>query len=473
MSQVERSFPSERALLKSRNKKTFDRVDLTDVVWLRPLFENPWPLFIARSITLAVFAITILAGLIGTPVGNHNFAIIFVWIAWWTALKLLFIPLGGRSWCSLCPIAVPGEWLQHGGLIGKRQSHRIASLRWPKKLRGTWLQTALFVVIGMFSAVTLTDPRVTAWILLGLFSLALVLGLTFEQRAFCKFICPIGGFSALYARTSPLELRVKNIEACLTHREKTCYQECPWGLYPVAFRDASQCGLCLECLRVCPKDNIALSLRSFGQDLRSDHVKWSLDEAFLTLIMLGSALSFAVVFNGPWGSLKNAAYAIGSPQWFVYSAGYLALNLVILPALFVLSIWSESQPSFSYRKEVFYNMLTSRAKILIPLGLFAWIAFTISFALPKFDYVLNVLSDPFGWGWDLFSTASSTFSPNLTAFSPMIQVVLLLIGLIWSLSIHHHQLEAMPARPSAWWRNIPMPLFMVVYTNTILWLLVG
>ena len=38
---------------------------------------------------------TILAGLLGSVVGSHNFAIIFVWVAWWTALKLFFIPFGG------------------------------------------------------------------------------------------------------------------------------------------------------------------------------------------------------------------------------------------------------------------------------------------------------------------------------------------------------------------------------------------
>ena len=26
------------------------------------------------------------------------------WIAWWTLLKLVFIPLGGRSWCAICPV---------------------------------------------------------------------------------------------------------------------------------------------------------------------------------------------------------------------------------------------------------------------------------------------------------------------------------------------------------------------------------
>ena len=68
---------------------------------------------------LVGFVFTIATALLGSRVGSHNFAIIMVWIAWWTTLKLGFIPLGGRSWCSICPIPLPGEWLQQGGIMEK------------------------------------------------------------------------------------------------------------------------------------------------------------------------------------------------------------------------------------------------------------------------------------------------------------------------------------------------------------------
>ncbi len=51
-------------------------------------------------------------------------------------------------------------------------------------------------------------PAVTAWVLLGLFGLAIGLSLVFERRAFCSYICPIGGFTGIYAQTAPVEVRV-------------------------------------------------------------------------------------------------------------------------------------------------------------------------------------------------------------------------------------------------------------------------
>ena len=97
-----------------------------------------------RGAALVGFLFAILTGLLGTRVGSHNFAIIFVWIAWWTGLKLFFIPFGGRSWCAICPIPMPGEWLQHGGLLGPAGNGPRHSLglgrRWPAFLRNSWLQ---------------------------------------------------------------------------------------------------------------------------------------------------------------------------------------------------------------------------------------------------------------------------------------------------------------------------------------------
>ncbi len=326
----------------SRSPKGYafpSRVDLYQIPWLRAILESRWPQFLVRAVTLTGFVFTIATALFGSRVGSHNFAIIMVWIAWWTTLKLGFIPLGGRSWCSICPIPLPGDWLQQGGILEKNKHKLGFNLRWPKSLKGSWLQSGGFLLIGIFSAVTLTDPHVTGWVLLALFGLAIGMSLVFEHRAFCSYICPIGGFSGMYAKAAPLELRVVDKEICAKHGDKTCYQACPWGLYPLALKDSSSCGLCLECLRLCPKDNLALNLRPYGSDLGKTHSASRLDETWLALIMLGSALTFSAVFVGPWGWLKLSAFEIGSGSWMAYAAGFLVLNLLFLPALFSLCVW--------------------------------------------------------------------------------------------------------------------------------------
>ncbi len=442
------------------------QLDLTRYPRIRPLLQSRWPQFLVRAITLAGFVFTILAGLLGSPVGSHNFSIIFVWIAWWTALKLFFIPFGGRAWCSICPIPLPGEWLQQGGIL--RPGSRGGGLhrRWPlKSLKGNWLQAGGFLLIGLFSAVTLTTPLVSALVLLGIIVLALALSLVFERRAFCSHLCPIGGFSGLYAQLGPVEVRVKDAEVCAAHGEKTCYAACPWGLYPLALKSSADCGLCLECLRACPKDNIAVNLRPWGRDL-GPHTRHRLGETFLGLVMLASALANAAVFLGPWGELKTAAFAIGSRAWWSFSAAFLLLSLSILPGLYALAVWA-GQKLAGARNRV-SQALAQQGQALVPLGLTAWMAFTVAFAFAKFGYVLPVISDPLGHGWNLLGVAAAGVGQE-TYFSLLLQVGLLAGGLFWAARVSGRVGDSRRAvRQSA-----PMIAFSSLFTLTMLWLLVG
>lgn len=440
------------------------RLNLYRLTWLRPWLESRWPQFVLRALALAGFIFAILAGLLGSVVGSHNFAIIFVWIAWWSAFKLVFLPLGGRSWCSICPIPLPGEWLQQGGIF-KQGRHLGLRLRWPKRLKGSWLQASLFLLIGLFSALTLTDPRVTGWVFLGLFMLAIGLSFVFEKRAFCSYLCPIGGISSIYARPAPIELRVIDSEICAKHVEKSCYKACPWGLYPVSFRDNTACGLCLECLRACPQDNLALNLRPFGAEFETPRKFNRIDEAFMALIMLGSVLVFAGVFVGPWGWLKSAAFAIGSLPWLGYVVGFLTLNLLLLPGLFALAV--SAGLKFGEIKDSLKSEIANLSQALLPLGLMAWIAFTISFALPKLGTIFLVLNDPFGWGWNLLGSGNRLWSPDIAQLSSIFQAGFLLAGFFWSARILQHLTGAERRR------SIPVLLFCLAFTFEMLWLLVG
>jgi hypothetical protein len=448
-------------------QQRLSRLNLYRLPWLRPLIESRWPQFLVRIVNLAGFVFSIAAGLTGTLVGSHNFAIIFVWIAWWTALKLVFIPFGGRSWCSVCPIPLPGDWLQQGGILEPGRRRFGINLRWLRRIKGSWLQSGAFLLIGLFSAVTLTDPKVTGWVLLAIFGLALVMSMVFEKRSFCTYVCPIGGFSGMYAQAAPVEVRRIDKEICLKHEVKSCYQACPWGLYPVALRDSSACGLCMECLRACPSNNLALNLRPYSADLGRQKISIRLDETFLALVMLGSVITFAAVFSGPWGWVKSAAFDIGSMSWLGYAFTYLAFTLLLLPASFTAVVWIGER--ISRAKNTLKSAIATQAQVLIPLGLMAWIAFTISFALPKFDLVIKVLNDPFGWGWKLLGLTGNDRMLSISGVSTILQVVMLLVGFAWSVSVS----RKLAVTSGLKYINLPVNVFSLIFTLAMLWFLVG
>ncbi len=86
------------------------------------------------------------------------------------------------------------------------------------------------------------------------------------------------------------------------------------------------------------------------------------------------------------------------------------------------------------------------AYVLVPLGLAAWVAFSLSFVLINLSYAWPLLSDPFGWGWDLFGTAGMPWTPYLSGLVPTLQVPILLLGLVAAISLafktaRHHMSE--------------------------------
>jgi hypothetical protein len=359
---------------------------------------------------------------------------------------------------------MPGEWLQNGGILQPRGGTGLGlGKRWPRFLKGSWMQAGGFLLIGLFGAMTLTSAKITAIVLLFILILALALSLVFERRSFCNYLCPIGGFTGLYALAGPVELRVKDVDICAAHSEKTCYTACPWGQYPLALKSSANCGLCMECLRVCPSDNIAVNLRPWGSDL-GPKTKHRLDEAFLGLVMLASALVDSAVFLGPWGQLKSAAYSIGSPDWFLFSGSFLLTALGILPGLYLGATWAANRLRATHAN--LRQSLAHYSQVLVPLGLMAWIAFTISFAFVKFGYVLPVVSDPLGWGWNLIGLSKTAGVGEATSFSLILQVAILMVGLFWASRVACRISETI--RQAA-----PLIAFSGLFTLAMLWLLVG
>lgn len=420
----------------SQNNRTIDL--LARYPRLKPLLRSRWFQPALMLITLAGFSLAVLTGLLGTPAGSRNFGIIFVWIVWWALLIMILIPAAGRLWCAICPIPAPGEWLQRRGIV-QRIMRRPLTLgkRWPRRLKNIWLQNFGFLGVAMFSAIILTRPAVSSWVLLGFILVAVVLSLVYEKRAFCRYVCPVGGFIGLYAMTSPLALRVRDAQVCVDHKEKDCIRGnengygCPWMTYPGTLTRNTYCGLCTECLKTCPKDNVTLVWQPAGQDLLVAKER-RLDEAYKAFIMLACALLYSAVLLGPWGWIKAWANMHTLPHWALYALAFLTINLVIVPGLFWLTALASK--SLSRQAVETRRLFIDYAYALVPMGLAAWIAFSLGFVLINGSYALSVISDPFGWGWNLFGSAQVAWTPIAAGWVAFLQAGALAAGLVIAVS---------------------------------------
>lgn len=416
-----------------------NRFDLLKIPIIKRILKSRVFQPLLMMIFLAFFFFSILTGFFGTPAGSRNFSIIYIWIVWWALLMVVLVPLFGRAWCMVCPIPGPAEWLQRRAIVQRiMKPLRTLNLRWPKKLKNIWLQNLSFLGIALFSIIILTRPSVTAFVLLSMVVIAIILSFLFKDRVFCRYVCPVGGFIGLYSLASGLELRVKDQNVCLNHKTKDCIignscgYGCPWMVYPGKLERNSACGLCTECIKTCTEDNIALNLRPLGADLLVVKGR-GMDEAFKSLIMLTCALVYSGVMMGPWGWIKQWANMDTYGHWLGYALGFLFLNLVLVPSVFYMTVYltkylSKTKLSVKY-------LFREYAYVFVPLGLAGWMAFSLGFIFVNGTYALVTLSDPLGWGWNLWGTSSLDWTPIFTGFMPILQTIILNIGLFFSVGL--------------------------------------
>ncbi len=140
------------------------------------------------------------------------------------------------------------------------------------------------------------------------------------------------------------------------------------------------------------------------------------------------------------------------------------MAIAILPGLFALAVWAGSQAGS--QQAALRENLALQGQVLVPLGLMAWIAFTISFTFTKFSYVLPVVSDPLGWGWNLIGMTDRAWVGQATSFSLLLEVAVLTVGLFWTSRVARSLVSS--ARQAA-----PMIVFSTIFSAAMLWLLVG
>lgn len=180
--------------------------------------------------------------------------------------------------------------------------------------------------------------------------------------------------------------------------------------------------------------------------------------------MLVLALTYSVMLLGPWGRFKDWANVSEARNWGgfgLFAAGQALLALVIFPGLYYVSIrlakWyarADTVPT----KELFLKY----AYMLVPMGLLAWIAFSVPLLMVNGAYIISVASDPLGWGMNLFGTADFPWTPLWPHWVPFLQVPILLTGLYYGLRGLHKVGRRIFTDPAQLHRSLVPPAALLV-----------
>lgn len=211
--------------------------------------------------------------------GEGNLATEVVWRLWWPGLPFILL-LVGRIWCGVCPFGAASDL---GGRLRKNAPAAPAILRrW-----GPWLGSLSVLGFGIaFLALGLEgNAGATGFILIGMTVLGLGLSLAFRGRTLCRYLCPVGLITRVYAFFSWLR----------PHGSHRTYSgpACPVGQSPAGLRQASQCQMCGTCTG--PGRSGGITTRAGYQAIElPGRLEFGPPEALLSLLLLGLMASDSV-----------------------------------------------------------------------------------------------------------------------------------------------------------------------------------
>lgn len=431
-----------------RNPAESENPKITDLLeksgFLRKIILSRWPQIILTILALVMMYMVIMISIFGTKVSGRNLGVLMMWAVWLFLLVAILTPLFGRSWCTICPLPFFGDWLQRRSLFSpergqtKGYHNRFYGLflKWPDKLKNSWLRLIVFLILSTFSTTLVAMPWVSGLAILMLLLVPTLMSFIWELRAFCRYVCPVSVFVAPFSEMSTVTLKNKSQSVCDKCKPHFCQKgspsgwACPYGLNVGEMKDNNDCGLCLECVRSCSYKNVSLFRRPFG----SESVVRSLSEAWLTIAIFTIAIVYSVLYLGVWPVVRDYVNILDKQNWDlfgIYSLLVWILVLVIVPAiLYALAFIGRGLSKITISTKDVFLAYTG---VLLPLGLMLWIAFVIPMLFVNVTFIAQSASDPFGWGWDFFGTANIPWHQFLPQYVPWFQAFFILTGIYFSL----------------------------------------
>ena len=374
-----------------------------------------------RLAVLGLFVATILAGLFGDQNPYRNIAPTLVWIVWWVGLAYV-AAFAGDLWALVNPWASVFDgvrWL-YRRLV--RSGEPGLGLPYPKAL-GVWPACLLLLI---FSWTELIYPHAATPKHIAIL-------------AFAYSLLTWGGMLA-YGR-----------DTWLRHGE----------VFSLVFSTFA---------RFAPTEATGgrLLLRPFGRGLLEGEPVSTSMMAFV-LLLLATILYDGLIGTGEWalleGGLRRHVPDLGEHgPMLVKSVGLVAFWLLFLGAYIgisaVMSRVASGNPTALEVARAF-------ALTLVPIAIGYHVAHYLVFLLVQGQYIVPLLSDPLGRGWNLIGTAGYRIDIALVGarFAWFAAVVAIVTGHVAAVYLAH--VRAMdtfaPARV-ALATQVPLTALMVVYT---------
>lgn len=428
----------------------YPRINLLRIGFLRTVLTSRPFLFGLRLLSVTLFLLVILSALLGRQGPGYNFAPSFVWIIWWVGFVYLTAFIG-NLWPLVNPWKVLFEWTDRlANRLGAQKGLELGE-PYPASL-GIWPALALFATFVWVENVfpgSATPLNIALFTLL--YSMLTWVGMSvFGKEVWLRSGEAFSVFFGILAKFAPTEVRVTDSKIC---------KDCGGACQP----DEGGCLNCYECFaRAAPEDR-ELNLRPWAVGLSLGE-RVTPDRLAFVVFALASVTYDSLLGTPPWVELQKLT---SIPQ---------TLGLVVLPLVFLtvyLGFVKLSQV-FSFGYVPFWRLAAAYVYSLVPIALAYQVAHYYSLLLIQGQAIIALVSDPFGWGWNLFGTADYGINVGLIGadFIWYSQVVLIVSGHVIAIYIAHVAALQLLRNPKLAMRSqYPMVVLMILYTIFSLWIL--
>ncbi len=461
--------------MRAEKPAGYRKLNLLKFAPLHRLVKLPYFPMLLQSAAIIVFLFVISAGLWGNQ--KVNIGPVITWTWWW--ILLIFLIMGaGKAFCMVCP------WEGITSLVTSLSlTSRIKRIgfeyKWPKWARNIFPAIGLFILLTWFELGwgATSSPMMTSILAMVMLGMAILTAIFFEKRAFCRYGCLVGRISGLYALFSPIEMRAQSADICTSCRTKDCITGtatttgCPTSLFPSKVDENTYCTLCTECIRSCPHSNLGINIRSFATDLfKKTNFKW--DEAYLAIILLSLTSFHGLTMTPQWTHLNGvirASSGLGPIATFTILMIGIILIPIVLFWLGALISRAMTRPANASSSEIFRAFAYS----LVPIALFYHFAHNCMHFFMEAQHLFPLISDPFGFGWDLFGTAYIQYGPLLSLKTVWyLQVASIVIGHVWGVVIaDRYAKKLFQTRPMVTKGLISLIFIMILYSSFSIWLI--
>ena len=412
--------------------------------------------------SLLLLVMVVLTGLLGNQTPTRNLAPVLVWVIWWVGLAYLSA-LVGNVWALLNPWNTAFAWAE--ALYRRLRPTRELAYRWryPARL-GVWPAVMLLLAFAWAELVfrQSTLPATVAWMTV-VYSFITWGGMfLFGREQWLKHGEAFAIAFGVLARFAPTEVRVSRTTLC-----ETCELDC---------RDsAGECVNCYACFKRADPGERQLLLRPFAAGLLRDE-RVSLSMIAFILLMLSNILFDGFMATTPWVKLTAFLYFQfpdlgGIRLALIRTFGLLGFWVLFL-SIYTTVCWLMAAAS-GWRLSV-REAAVSFAYPLVPIALAYHLAHYLSYLLIQGQLIIPLLSDPFGYGWNLLGTAGYQVDIAVVGarFAWYTAVIAIVTGHVVAVYLAHRTATRVEHdRRYAVRSQYPMTALMVVYTVCGLWIL--